>query len=234
MANTQPPQFSSTAGLQVFMGIFAHEVRTQLAGIISTCNYALHSEDPEFYLKAVAAGVNGSLQVLDNLLKAIQANNGYLHIATHLESFQLSPLLETICSAFDAECRIQRKAIKVDLPLHLEYEPILTDKLILTQVLYNLLTNALKWSYPHTSINILCRNQASALEIMVENTGNTIPSTKTALLFEPFYRLDNGYAGTGLGLYISHLYMEALGGNITVSSEDHHTSFTLTLPQLQS
>lgn len=230
MPNTNSPQLSNNAGLQLFMGIFAHEVKTQLAGVVSTCQYALQGRNSSFYLKAIAVGVQGSLQVLDNLLKAVQANSGYLHIETKPESFQLKALLQAICLAFEVESKMQEKKLTVDLHPYLDRNPITTDKLILTQVLYNLLTNALKWSYRNSTININCQYLPDAVNITVENTGNTIPPAKAALLFEPFYRLDNGYAGTGLGLYISRLYMEALGGTISVNSVHHHTTFTVTIP----
>lgn len=230
MANTKSPQPISIAELQLFMGIFAHEVKTQLAGVVAMSEYALQDKNPSYYLKTIAVGVTGSLLVLDNLLKAIQANNGYLNIETKPKSLQLHDLLQQIAMAFKIESAIQEKKLEVHLHPYWQKNPVVTDRLILTQVLYNLVTNALKWSYRDSTITISAQFDPLHCHITVENIGNTIPPAKTALLFEPFYRLDNGYAGTGLGLYISRLYVEALGGAISVSSSNSHTAFTVKVP----
>lgn len=218
--------------LQLFMGIFAHEVRTQLTGIISTCWFALEKKaDTPFLLRAIASGVEESIQVLDNLLKVIQSNAGEFTIACNKEPFNLKTLLCNTRLSFEAENQLREKRLEIIISPDLETRLIVNDRLIFKQILYNLIINAIKWSYPHTTIVISCLYVNGNVQIEIENTGNTIPPHKLASLFDQFFQLDKGLVGAGLGLYITRLYVQQLKGSISVISEHNKTKFTILIPQ---
>lgn len=82
----------------------------------------------------------------------------------------------------------------------------------------NLVDNALKAAPQGTNIT-LSVNVVEEGRILFEviDHGEGIPADKVDLLFKPFQLLDLGYAGTGLGLYISKLYAESLGGDVTLA-----------------
>jgi signal transduction histidine kinase len=69
---------------------------------------------------------------------------------------------------------------------------------------------------------------------MVSDQGRGIPTDKTHLLFQPFQLLDQGFAGTGLGLYISKLYATSLGGDIMLGSNDERGATFLLLISTQA
>lgn len=101
----------------------------------------------------------------------------------------------------------------------------------MSQILHNLLANALKFAYPHTCIAVKCHAEDTGLVLQVNNQGNGIPADKMELLFKPYQQITGSYGGAGLGLYICRLYAEAMGGRITVQSEENTaTIFTVTIP----
>jgi signal transduction histidine kinase len=106
----------------------------------------------------------------------------------------------------------------------------------LAQALNNLLENAVKFSYPDTSITVtLARTSPAWVALSVADEGKGIPPDKIHEIFDPFKRLANaeGITGFGLGLYISKGIAEAHGGSLTVASgtdRAHGAIFTLTLP----
>lgn len=212
--------------LQLFMGMFAHEVKGQLAGLTALARYTLQTgKDTMENLPIIAAGIDRSIQVLDNLLRVIKAHAGALTLTPRKESFLLPELLAEILPPLEAEGRFTGKTFRLQIHPALHRHPVVTDKLLLTQILYNLLLNALKWSLRDRQIVIGCQPDGDMLCITVENTGQTIPAGKLQRLFEPFYQAETGFAGTGLGLYISRLYAEQLGGSIAVESKDGVTRF---------
>jgi two-component system sensor histidine kinase KdpD len=117
--------------------------------------------------------------------------------------------------------------IEPDLP------PLRFDYVQISQVLVNLLENAVKYTPPGTSIAVAARQAGGAIEISVHDDGPGIPVEHQARLFEKFYRAHSGSAaaGTGIGLAISKGLVEAHGGRIWVESEPGSgTTFRFTLP----
>lgn len=107
-----------------------------------------------------------------------------------------------------------------------------SDKL--ARVFNNIMKNAISYSYQGSVIHIdVTRNQKEII-ISFTNKGNTIPPHKLDTIFEKFYRLDDARSsysgGSGLGLAIAKNIIDAHGGNITVSSKDETTVFTVSLP----
>jgi signal transduction histidine kinase len=137
---------------------------------------------------------------------------------------------------------LDRAALAAQRGLTLKYEsasdmwPVLSDASKLTQVISNLLTNALNYTPPGGEVTVLTAVQRTAeqcwITITVRDTGPGIAPKDLAHLFERFYRGEAGRQadapGTGLGLAISQGIMERLGGRITVDSEPGHgAAFTI-------
>ncbi len=97
---------------------------------------------------------------------------------------------------------------------------IVGDKDKLKEVLFNLISNALKHTDPGGMVSLAGREDGAAAEIAVTDTGCGIPEDRLQDIFERFYRIDGaGVAGTGIGLHICRQIVEAHGGAITAESE---------------
>ena len=101
-----------------------------------------------------------------------------------------------------------------------ECEPpviVVADQGRLSQVVRNVVSNAIKFSY-RGGVTVRCRTVGDTAMVEVEDTGIGIPQEAHATLFVPFQRGHGGRPGTGLGLAISRRLVEAMGGQIGFES----------------
>ena len=115
---------------------------------------------------------------------------------------------------------------------------ILVDKLHITNIIHNLLDNAIKYSGQAPIIHLKTKNSSEGLEITVSDNGTGMTKQQINLVFQKFYRVPTGNVhnikGFGLGLYYVKLIVEAHQGNIDLQSEPGKgTTFNITLPKLQ-
>ncbi len=145
-------------------------------------------------------------------------------------------LMQSAVAQFSAQAQVQQVALTTDLAAD---PPLLSlDAQRMTQVLGNLLSNALRHTPAGHSINCRVTSQAGQVTFTIADTGAGIPPEILAHLFERFYRVDGGHArpegGTGLGLAIARQLVELHGGQINVTSEvGRGTTVTVTLPVSQ-
>ncbi len=127
--------------------------------------------------------------------------------------------------------RLQEREIHVDVPAGTPLVPM--DFALITQVLVNLLDNALKYSRPSSPIEIQSRAVARSLEIEVRDKGVGIPPEDLERVFDKFYRVQRpeSVSGTGLGLSICKGIIEAHGGSILAHNRaGGGTVVTIALP----
>ncbi len=132
------------------------------------------------------------------------------------------------------EQKITDKALQVDvdIPDHPVFAHANED--YITQVIYNLLDNAVKFCPPDGIMGIQIREGGGKVYVSVSNDGETIPPEELSLVFDRFHKLDKSRSqnrdGWGLGLYIVKTIICSHGENISVSSAGGKTVFTFTLP----
>jgi len=132
------------------------------------------------------------------------------------------------------EQKIVSKALEVDVsfPEHSVYTRADSDSI--TQVVYNLLDNAVKFCPREGMLNITIREGDGKVYVSVGNDGKTIPPEELPLVFDRFHKIDKSRAenreGWGLGLYIVKTIIDRHGENISVTSQNDRTEFTFTLP----
>jgi signal transduction histidine kinase len=132
------------------------------------------------------------------------------------------------------EQKILQKGVNVEvqMPEHPVYTMANQD--YITQVIYNLLDNAVKFCPEDGTMGISVREGTSKVYISVFNDGETIPPEELPLVFDRFHKTDKSRSqnrdGWGLGLYIVKTIICSHGENISVSSLDGKTEFTFTLP----
>ena len=217
--------------IETFLGMFAHELRTQISGIPTACYFAQNGIQRDFYLHAIEAVTQDTLHVLENMLQTVKIRQGKFDIKPIIETFPLRNWIESRIQLFEASQVNREKCIDLTISPALYNANITTDKIKIGQVLYNLLTNAMKFRFRNTLILVKCENIGECLILRVENYGNTIPQEKISYLFKPYHQLDKSHAGTGLGLHLSRLYVEALGGTLVLNSDTEITSLTVTIPK---
>ena len=118
------------------------------------------------------------------------------------------------------------------MPMHPVYT--MAGKDYVTQVIYNLIDNAVKFCPQGGTLGIKIREAGKKAYISISNDGDTIPPEELPLVFDRFHKLDKSRAenrdGWGLGLYIVKNIIDRHGENISVSSQNGRTAFTFTLP----
>jgi signal transduction histidine kinase len=104
----------------------------------------------------------------------------------------------------------------------------------ITQVIYNLVDNAVKFCPNGGTLGLQIREGNNKAYVSIYNDGQTIPPEELPLVFDRFHKIDKSRSqnrdGWGLGLYIVKTIVCSHGENISVSSHDGRTEFTFTMP----
>ena len=146
----------------------------------------------------------------------------------------VNSVLKSICNQFNPKAIEKNVKLEWETVLPDTEAMILTDRTKLTQVISNLVSNALKFTDKGT-VEISFRHKDDFLEFAVSDSGIGISPQNHERIFDRFYQVQSGvsrlYEGTGLGLSISKAYIEILGGKIWLTSElGKGTTFYFTIP----
>jgi two-component system phosphate regulon sensor histidine kinase PhoR len=165
--------------------------------------------------------------MIRDLVDSARLESGQLQLqmrALDLESV-ISGLLSTSAGLMDVG------RVKIAIPAGCP--PVLADSDRLERIMTNLISNALKYSTPHTTVRVRAETIDTQMRISVADAGAGIPGEEIPRLFERYYRVKRtrGGEGLGLGLYITRALVEAHGGTISVESEvGKGSTFSFTLP----
>lgn len=131
------------------------------------------------------------------------------------------------------EQRINQKKLNVEIDMPDEGLTIHAAQDSVTQVLYNLIDNAVKFVNEGGTLSVRIRRHGNSAMISVGNTGKTIPPEELPLVFDRFHKIDksrsNDRDGWGLGLYIVKTIVLAHGEDVYVTSQDGKTEFTFSM-----
>jgi PAS domain S-box-containing protein len=221
-----------------FVALVSHELRTPLTSIEGYLDLVL--EDDEMpqdeqrrFLETVRRNSDRLVRLVNDLLVLFRADGGRLEL--DLSELNLRDLvLESVAHALPAAERAG-----VALSASLETVPtVLGDETRLSQVLDNLISNAVKYTPLGGAAEVRITTGAEFIEIAVEDSGIGIPAEEQGRLFERFFRSSLASAlqiqGSGLGLAITREMVEAHGGTLEVRSvEGEGSCFTVRLPVAQ-
>ena len=146
--------------------------------------------------------------------------------------FDLIECAGRVLITFEQKITAKDLDVAVEIPPH----PVFThaNEDYITQVIYNLLDNAVKFCPTGGALKLKIQEGGEKLYVTVSNEGQTIPAQELPLVFERFHKLDKSRTqnreGWGLGLYIVKTIILSHKENISVSSSDGETAFTFTLP----
>ena len=211
----------------------AHELRTPLSnlrgyleavrdGVIKPDADTIRSLDEEATLLS---------RLVDDLQELTLAEAGELKLERQTED--ITELINRTVAVVQTQATAKGVSVSIDLSDKLP--PVNIDSPRITQVLRNLLENAVAHTAKGDAITVTAGQQGSWLEVTVGDTGEGIPAEDLPNIFERFYRVDKSRSratgGSGLGLTIAKRLVEAHGGGIEVQSElGKGSRFTFTLP----
>jgi two-component system phosphate regulon sensor histidine kinase PhoR len=219
-----------------FISNLSHELRTPLASLKALVETIRDSalDDPEAarrFLDRAEYEVDALTQMVQELLELTRIESGKmpLRLAPTPLSDVVQPAVERLLS------QAERKGLALGVNLPQEIRPVLVDGPRISQVVGNLLHNAIKFTPEGGRIEIWAEQPAAGehVTVHVQDTGVGIPALDLPRVFERFYKADRARSGggTGLGLAIARHLVQAHGGRIWVQSREREGStFSFTLP----
>jgi CheY-like chemotaxis protein/nitrogen-specific signal transduction histidine kinase len=207
-----------------FLGIVSHELRTPLSAILGWARMLRRGvvgnmQARERALEAIERNATLQARLVDDLLDVSRIVSGKLELETG--SVDLASVVD---AALDSvRPTLLAKDLEVRLALTPEGLTVLGDARRLQQVVWNLLTNAIKFTPPSGHIEVSLTRADRTARLRVSDTGIGIPPDVLPHVFERFKQADGSatrqYGGLGLGLSIVRHVIEAHGGRVEASSE---------------
>lgn len=217
-----------------FISDVSHELRTPMTSISGFVEGVLDGTIPEDekekYLKIVLSESKRLSRLVNDLLNITRIESGKIEIRK--SRFNITELAKQVLLKF--ESYITSKNIEVYFESDSEEIFVNADIDYVTQILINLIHNAVKFAPNKGYIKIRLEYQTEKCIVYIENNGSGINKDKQHLIWERFYKADlsrsNDKSGVGLGLYIVKKLIDAQNESITVFSEPHKsTVFSFTL-----
>ena len=221
-----------------FLAIVSHELRTPLNAILGwadmLCRGTIDERRRDRACQAIYDSAKSQAQIIDELLDVARIMSGKLRLEQAAVDVH-----ETIRRALEI---VQPEADKHRIHIAIDADPTIAaiqgDAARLQQIVWNLLTNAVKFTPDAGAVHIRVRRATSGVEIAVTDTGRGIPREFLPHVFEAFRQADGSttrqHGGLGLGLSIVKHLAEAHGGRVRVDSrgEGCGSTFTVALPAM--
>ena len=216
-----------------FVSMAPHEFRTPLSGILSSANLiskytTTEDEDKrKKHVKRISGSVQNLTNILNDFLSLDKLQSGKVSI--HSSDFTIQDLCQEVMDGMHNALSDGR---------HFKHEhtgkgELFLDRNILKNILFNLTSNAIKYSHPNTAIQIRSNIDGAYLNVEVQDEGIGIPEADKKHMYERFFRAQNAtnIKGTGLGLNIVKRYLDLLDGEIAFQSKEGvGTTFTIKVP----
>jgi len=223
-----------------FLATMSHELRTPLNAIIGYTEMMTEEAEDNGHdeyvpdLKKVHSSAKHLLALINDVLDLSKIEAGKMDI--YLETVEVKPLIEDVVSVVGP--LVDKKANKLSVNLGPNLGAIHADITKVRQSLFNLLSNACKFTERGTITLDVYRSWHLGSEIfhfIVSDTGIGMNKDQLGRMFQAFTQADASttrkFGGTGLGLVISRNFCQMMGGDITVESEEGKgTKFTIVLP----
>ncbi len=220
-----------------FFANISHEFRTPLTLIKGPIEQL--EQNPEEKLereevKMIRRNTNKVLGLVDQLLELSKIDQDKLQLKP--TEGDLYKCLRTAVFSFNSHAAQRHIDYRVEIPNRKLWASFDRDKL--EKIIYNLLSNAFKFSEDGAMVSFSTSYANDQLNIQVSDNGKGISEDKLPFIFDRFYQVDGGttrqHGGSGIGLSLSKDLIELMDGTITVSSEEGKgTFFTVQLPLLK-
>lgn len=223
--------------LQFFTNI-SHEFRTPITLIASPLEKVIErnrDKESAHYLSIIQNNTQRLMNLIDQLITFRKAEQGRLEL--QFTEDKLGKFIYPTTEAFE-HYAIQKNInffYKVDFP----NEKVIIDVEKVERIIFNLLANSFRYTPANGQVSlestILSKEDRKIIRLKVIDTGKGIPENKREIIFERFYRLEEGNSsptgGTGIGLAYCKSLVDLMDGEITIQSEPHvRTCFTVLIP----
>ncbi len=217
-----------------FIGNVSHELRTPLSAMKLMLETVLVSDDDAeartLFLPQIGAEVERMIRLVEDLLELARSESGT--VALRRERFDLGDVAASMVNTFAQRADASGVELDLEAPDDVEVD---ADRGRLTQVVVNLLDNALRHTPAGGSVLVTVLAEGGDAVLAVRDTGIGIPFADLPRIFERFYVVDRSrsreHTGTGLGLAIAKHVVEAHGGSLVAESVyGSGATFTMRIP----
>jgi signal transduction histidine kinase len=224
-----------------FLSLFSHELKTPLS-VINSAIQAMEvlckdeiSPRTNRYIKIIKQNSYRQMRIVNNLLDITRVNAGKIKIKK--KNYDIVFLTKVIVDSVNIYA--EQKGIKIIFKSTVKKKIIGIDEEKYERILLNLLSNAIKFTAQNKNIYISLYITKGRVNVKVKDEGIGIPSNKANIIFERFGQVDSSISmeaeGTGIGLFLVKLLVDALGGTISVSSkEGKGSAFIISLLDLKT
>jgi len=220
-----------------FVANVSHELKTPMTTIAGYVDGILDGTIPpektESYLRLVSNETKRLNRLVRSMLDISRLQDQGGIGDDQKTRFDVGEAVGQVLISFEQKITEKDLQVQVDFPEHPVYALASVDHI--TQVLYNLTDNAVKFSEAGGTLEVAIRQGGEKLYISIANQGQTIPPEELPLVFDRFHKIDKSRSHNrdswGLGLYIVKTIVCAHGEDISVTSRDGKTTFTFTLTE---
>jgi len=220
---------------QEFVANVSHELKTPMTTIGGYIDGILDGTIPpekhRHYMKIVSDETKRLSRLVRSMLDISRLQDQGGIPEEKKTRFDLEECAGQVLITFEQKILQKGCNVEVEMPEHPVYT--LANEDYITQVIYNLLDNAVKFCPADGTLGLRIKEGGNKIYVSVSNDGDTIPPEELPLVFDRFHKTDKSRSqkdGWGLGLYIVKTIVCSHGENISVSSLEGKTEFTFTLP----
>jgi len=208
-----------------FLGIAAHDLKNPLAHIIMSAGTIVRyydrmsDEEIQYQIQSVGMVAMRMKEIISNILDINALERGGIRVVVN--PFEIPPKVHAVIQDYTA--RAAEKQLRISTEIMENVPLVNADESIILQVLDNLVSNAVKYSPPNTTIILRVKSTTDAVRVEIQDEGPGISPDDMTKLFGKFARLSarptGGEHSTGLGLSIVKKMVEAMNGRVWCESE---------------
>lgn len=220
-----------------FLTNMSHELRTPLNSIIGFSDILLEKVFGDLngkqlkYVNNISVSGKHLLELINDILDLSKVEAGKMEL--NYSEFSIGSVFDEVKSTISPLAQV--KSLEMDFNLDLDIGDIQADRSRFIQILYNLVSNAVKFTPEGGKVSVYCKKSGNRALFSVTDTGIGISSEDQKYLFEPFKQIDSGmnrqYGGTGLGLALVKQFVDLHKGRVWFTSvQGKGSSFIFELP----
>ncbi len=223
-----------------FLARMSHELRTPMNAIVGLSDLVLSRNQDEAttkYLKIISDSSKNLLEIINDILDYSKIEIKKLNV--YQNQFDLKNMLTNVYELMSVSAKSKNVHFNMKINENIDYD-IITDEARLTQILINLISNAIKFTDEGKKVEITVdieetKNDNATLTFEIKDEGIGMEHNAVEKIFEPFHQADEKigrkYGGTGLGLAITKALIEMLEGHLELYSViDEGTTVKVVLP----